>query len=105
LCPNTVSKSSADGTVEGTDKIQRSGNVYTFLEDIWGSIVVSCDNVTIDGAGYMINGTGTGNLYGVFIEGRRSVTIQNLTIANFFNSRGLLLLRSWNNDCRDNVAL
>ena len=29
----------ADGSVEGTDKIQREGTVYTFTGDIKGSIV------------------------------------------------------------------
>jgi len=30
----------ADGNVEGTDKIQRDGNVYTFTGEILDSIVV-----------------------------------------------------------------
>ena len=30
----------ADGNVEGTDKIYRNGNVYTFTDNINGSIVV-----------------------------------------------------------------
>jgi hypothetical protein len=28
----------ADGTVEGTDKIQREGNAYTFTGDIYGRL-------------------------------------------------------------------
>jgi len=40
----------ADGTVEGTDKIQGDGNVYTFTDDLFDSIVVEKDDVVIDGA-------------------------------------------------------
>jgi len=35
----------ADGSVEGTDKIQRDGDVYTLISDISGSIVVERENV------------------------------------------------------------
>jgi hypothetical protein len=40
----------ADGTVEGTDKIQGDGNVYTFTDDLFDSIVVEKDDAVIDGA-------------------------------------------------------
>jgi hypothetical protein len=40
----------ADGTVEGTDKILRDGNLYTFTGNIYGPIVVEKDDVVIDGA-------------------------------------------------------
>jgi len=39
----------ADGTVEGTDKIQQEGNAYTFTGDIFDSIVVEKDGIIIDG--------------------------------------------------------
>ncbi len=41
----------ADGTVEGTDKIQRNGDIYTFLNNISGSVVVQKGFITIDGSG------------------------------------------------------
>ncbi|MCW4002042.1 MAG: hypothetical protein NWE97_02495, partial [Candidatus Bathyarchaeota archaeon] len=50
-----------DGNIEGTDKIQRDGNVYTFTGIIFGSIVVQRDNIVVDGAGYTLQGTGSGN--------------------------------------------
>jgi parallel beta-helix repeat protein len=72
----------ADGTVEGTDKIQRVGNVYSFTGNIDGSIVVDKDNIVVDGAGYTVQGTGTGK--GIDLSGiRRNVTIQNFNIDNF----------------------
>jgi len=38
-----------DGRVEGTDKIQRIGNIYAFIDDLFDSIVVEKDDVVIDG--------------------------------------------------------
>lgn len=46
----------SDGSVEGTDLIQRNGDVYTFTGDIFGAIKVEKDGITIDGAGYAIKG-------------------------------------------------
>jgi len=40
----------SDGSVEGTELLQRNGEVYTFLGDVSGKIVVSKDFITIDGA-------------------------------------------------------
>lgn len=42
----------ADGSVEGTDKIQKDGNIYTFAGEIFNSIVVEKDDIVIDGASY-----------------------------------------------------
>ncbi|MBK5134280.1 hypothetical protein JJE00_07665, partial [Candidatus Bathyarchaeota archaeon] len=50
----------ADGTVEGTDKIQQVGNVYSFTDNFGGSIVVEKDDVVIDGGDYILQGLGTG---------------------------------------------
>ncbi|MCW4004129.1 MAG: hypothetical protein NWE95_09495 [Candidatus Bathyarchaeota archaeon] len=46
----------SDGSVAGTDLIQRNGDVYTFTGDIFGAIKVEKDGITIDGAGYAIRG-------------------------------------------------
>jgi parallel beta-helix repeat protein len=69
------------GAVEGTDLIQRSGNVYTFTGDIHRTIVVLRDGVVLDGAGYTLQGSGGG--VGVFLQERNGVTIKNLKISNF----------------------
>jgi hypothetical protein len=69
----------ADGSVEGTDKIQRNGNVYTFLGNISidGSgvdgIIVERDNIVIDGADYALQ-----LICGYYI------------LISVFNSKGLL---------------
>jgi len=70
-----------DGAVNGTDKIQRSGNVYTFTGDIVGSIVVFRSGIVIDGAGYTLQGNG--NLTGIWLQGENNVEIKNLHIRNF----------------------
>ena len=76
----------ADGNVTGTDKIQQDNNIYTFTGNIVGSIVILRDNITIDGAGYALQGNGY--RYGIFIqdissENGSDVLIKNLTIMNY----------------------
>jgi len=81
-----------DGTVEGTDKIQRDGNVYTFTGDVngylnntfgdlKGFLLVMKDNVVIDGAGHTIQCNGTG--VGIFLRSMYNVTIKNFNIEGF----------------------
>ncbi|MGB9959819.1 MAG: right-handed parallel beta-helix repeat-containing protein [Candidatus Bathyarchaeales archaeon] len=71
----------ADGSVEGTAAIRRDGNVYTFTDNVYGSIVVEKDNVVVDGAGYTLQGTG--NETGIQITSGENVTIKNLNIKSF----------------------
>jgi parallel beta-helix repeat protein len=70
----------ADGSVEGTDKIQRVGNVYSFTDNIYDSIIVERENVVIDGAGYQLQGNDSE--YGIKLESG-GVTIKNVKISNF----------------------
>ncbi len=44
-----------DGIVEGTDKIQREENIYTFTGNINGEIVVEKNDIVVDGAGYVLD--------------------------------------------------
>jgi parallel beta-helix repeat protein len=109
----------SDGNVEGTDLIERNGNVYTFKGDIGvfnqtisantylGGIVVERDNIVIDGAGYKLTGSG---LYcdinpfynppiqitkpGIDTTGRSNIIIENITIQAF--AYGIRLQRSTN---------
>jgi parallel beta-helix repeat protein len=84
----------ADGSVEGTDKIEGDGDVYTFTDNIDDKIVVKRDNIIIDGAGYTLQGTGSGT--GIDLSGRTNVTVQNLQIKNF--KFGVYLGSSSNNE-------
>ncbi|MEM2968833.1 MAG: NosD domain-containing protein [Candidatus Bathyarchaeia archaeon] len=71
----------SDGSVNGTDKIQRNGDTYTFTGNIYSTLVVLCDNIIIDGAGYSLQGKGDST--GIFLQDRVNVTIKNMKISNF----------------------
>jgi putative cofactor-binding repeat protein len=81
-----------DGTVEGTDKIHRDGNVYTFtgdvngylnnsFTDLKGFLLVMRDNVVIDGAGHTLKCNGTG--VGIFLRSMHNVTVKNFNLKGF----------------------
>jgi parallel beta-helix repeat protein len=88
----------ADGTVEGTDKIQREGNVYTFTDNINGEIVVEMDGIVVDGADYTLYGNGSG--IGIELNSRTNVTIKNVEVRAF--GEGIYLLDSQNNHLIEN---
>lgn len=81
-----------DGTVQGTDKIQQNGNLYTLTGDInvqlnntFGELtpclLIMCGSIVVDGAGYTIQSNGTG--IGIYARGVQDVTIKNFHIRNF----------------------
>lgn len=86
----------ADGSVEGTADISTVDNVtYTFTGNINDSIVVERSNIIIDGAGYTLNGTGTGLFAGLMIEyvaptADDNVTVKNVNIMGFGVGIGLI---------------
>jgi parallel beta-helix repeat protein len=101
----------SDGSIrgiEGTQDIQRIGDTYVLKNSINGSIFVEKDNITIDGAGYSIQGSGSGTGIGVRTSG---VTIKNLQIKEF--SSGISFSSSSNNiaigcniiDCSHGISL
>ena len=73
----------SDGSVEGTNKIQRDGDFYTFTGDIYNPIIVEKDFVVVDGAGYTLNGTGAYYNKGIDLSDRNNVTIKHLQICGF----------------------
>ena len=74
----------SDGSVEGTDKIQRDGNIYTFTDNIVNqSIIVERDNIVVDGAGYILQGTEAFGSVGIDLTGRKNITIKNMKIRAF----------------------
>ena len=81
-----------DGDVEGTVKIQRNGDTYTFTDDIdvypridprkpRGCLLVGKDNVIIDGAGHTLRGHG--NPVGIYLRSMQNITVKNLKITGF----------------------
>jgi parallel beta-helix repeat protein len=78
-----------DGSVEGTNRIQRVGNVYTFTGDIdisgeyvYSGIQVLRDNIVIDGAHHTLKTQDAGN-NGIDLSERTEVTVKNLVIRGF----------------------
>jgi len=88
----------ADGSIDPpTAPIQRNGDIYTLTGNIISDadgIVIERNNMTLDGAGCLIEGTG--NLWiGLALYGT-NVTVTNMEIASFHYGIGLGYLSSYN---------
>jgi parallel beta-helix repeat protein len=95
----------ADGSIDPPDApiITYDNITYTLTDNITSSadgIVVERDNIVIDGAGYIIIGTGEYPYSGIGLSNRVNVTIQNLNIQNFWY--GIRLYYSSNNSISGN---
>jgi parallel beta-helix repeat protein len=73
----------ADGSIDPPmAPISTLDNItYTFTDNINDPIVVERSNIVMDGAGYTLQGTGSG--YGFYWYGINNVTIKNTNIKNF----------------------
>ena len=75
----------ANGTVEPSDApVIVEGNKYILTANVssnYHGIVVERDNITIEGAGHIIEGPGYN--YGIYLDSKTNVTIRNLTIQYF----------------------
>jgi parallel beta-helix repeat protein len=89
----------ANGSVEGTDKIQRMVDIYTFTADIYGSIVVERDNVVLNGAGYTLQGDGSKN--GITLNDVSNTTIKSLKLSSF--NIGIVVMGSDGNKILENT--
>ena len=94
----------ADGSVDPPDApvIIYDNVTYVLTGNITSSadgIVVERDNIVIDGAGYTLQGTGSGK--GIDLTGRSNVIIKNMEI-KAFNWEGILLYYSSNNKISGN---
>jgi parallel beta-helix repeat protein len=76
---------SPDGQVSpSTAPILNVGNShYTFTADIYNSIIVGRDNIVIDGANHVLQGTGIYDSRGIDLTGIRNVTITDMKIKGF----------------------
>jgi parallel beta-helix repeat protein len=73
----------SDGSVDGTDLIERNNSTYTFLNNISGSVVISKDFITLDGSGYALKGIDISSQRGISLSDRKNVTVTNLVIMNY----------------------
>ena len=75
----------ANGSVDpATAPIARDGDVYTFTDDIYGSIVLLKGDVVVDGADFVLQGTGSGTgIDGTAVSSYVNVTIKNTEIREF----------------------
>jgi len=91
----------ADGSVEGTDKIQRDGDLYILTASLLFGIQVQRSNIVVDGAGYTLQGDGEvhgpTDILGMGLEivECKNVTVRNLNIEEF--TRGIRFTNSF--DC------
>jgi len=106
---------SADGSVVGTNSIQRNGSIYTLTANISGGIQVQKSNIVIDGAGYTVQGNGAGR--GIDLSNGRgedpsrleidNVTVKNLQILDFYygvdnaNTNNNTFIGNYVEDCLD----
>jgi parallel beta-helix repeat protein len=96
----------ADGSIEppAAPLSTADNTTYTLTDNITSNadgIVIERDNVTLDGAGYTVTGSGSGN--GTTLTDRSNVTIKNMTITNF--GFGIWLSSSSNNTLSDNDVM
>jgi parallel beta-helix repeat protein len=86
---------SPDGTVSGTSKIHRNGDVYTFTDDVYMDIRIEKSDITVDGAGFKLEKIAPAGNWGItFSSDVHDVTIKNLMIIGF--GRGIMLTGSGN---------
>jgi parallel beta-helix repeat protein len=71
----------SDGSVEGTDRIEQTGNVYSFIDNINGSIIVETNDIVVDGAGYVLNLGLDNDFDAITVDGKCNVTIKDMVIA------------------------
>jgi len=85
----------ADGSVDPpTPQIFSADNVtYTFINNVYCPVIVERDNIVVDGAGFIVQGTGTG--IGINLTGTSNVTITKMEIRAF--EYGIRLDQSSNN--------
>lgn len=98
-----------DGRIDpASSPIKNDGNVYTFTDDIYASIIIDKENIVIDGGGYTLHGPFNGSQTDLWIIGEddsnktevsedqipwtvgidmrantHEVTVRNLNIKNF----------------------
>jgi parallel beta-helix repeat protein len=81
-----------DGSIDpSTAELSSNDNMtYSMSGNLDSSIVIEKDNIVFDGAGYAIQGSGSGN--GIELSGRNNVTIENVEVRGFY--QGIMIYNS-----------
>lgn len=79
-----------DTSIGTWDPVNR---IYTLTADVYETIQIDEDNLTLDGAGHTV--TGSGGSFGVYLPERTGVTIKNVNVRQF--TYGIYLYHSSNN--------
>jgi len=75
----------SDGTIEGTDRIQKDGNIYTLTGSIYDKrMIIEKSNIIIDGNGHTLSCHGA-TMYDVYLYNVEGVTIRNMVIKGGLN--------------------
>jgi hypothetical protein len=90
-----------DGSIEGTDKIRKDGNIYTLTGNIEGNVTIERSDVVIYGDWYTIQDFSESGFKVLTIRNANNVTVKNLIIAG--NRGGVSLLSVTNSQIIDNV--
>jgi len=115
IVTNGIAYTRADGSVDPSNaSIQRNGDTYTLTDNIavdsdHDGIIVERNNMTLNGAGFTIQGNGTRK--GILLKGKYNVTIQNVTAKAFeqgiafFSSNSNTLIGNSITNCSCGVLL
>jgi hypothetical protein len=76
----------ADGTIDPLSaSIVTVDNVtYTLIANVFSQIVIERNHITVDGAGYAVQGDGGIGSAGVRLDGGLNVTVKNTTITGWW---------------------
>ena len=98
----------ADGSVEPADApILQNGNLYTLTSNITSNahgIIIEKDNVILDGASYTVEGKHAYATFGIYLVGRKNVTIRNIKIRAFWYSIRLYDSSNCNNISENTIT-
>ncbi|MDH7477751.1 MAG: NosD domain-containing protein [Candidatus Bathyarchaeota archaeon] len=75
----------SDGNIDPpTVPILRSGEVYSFSNDIYAEIVVQRSNIIIDGSNFKLQGDRTLNSTGIYLSNVSNVVVKRVHVTEFF---------------------
>jgi parallel beta-helix repeat protein len=89
----------SDGSIEPkTLPIQKVGNIYTFTGNIFNlTLEIQCSNIIIEGAGYTLQGNGSGK--GIYVKAT-GITVRSLKLQKF--AYAIVIFESSNNTITGN---